>query len=249
MTKLQVIAYLRQNCIVQDPSGTVAIDPVFLSLTNEELEAVILVALSKESPHDSIDNIPAEKLYPVILVAKKELYYQLASASAPLYPINLGDDGGLKKNVRFEHYISLITEVNKEYDTFRNTGIPISSGQILLPSRYYSKRNYDLATPPSGVLVADTVRDKSVDLSWSARNVDRFYSYILYRSTESIVDLYNQNDPIKSGAVKVIEIFDIHKTLCRIESLTPSTLYYVALVVQEKNGLKGFSEISFSTQL
>ena len=248
MTKLQVIAYLRQNCIVQDPSGTTAIDPVFLSLTNEELESVIIVALSKESPKNTVDNIPMDVLYTVILVAKKELYYQLASKSAPLYPLSLGDDGGVKKNVRFDHYMKLITEVNKEYDTFKSTGTPISVGNILLPSRYFSKRNYDLATPPSGVLIADLVKSTSVELIWTVRDINRFYSYLLYKSSEPIVDLYAK-DPIKTSAVKVTEIFDIHKTTFRIEGLTPSTLYYVALVVQEANGLKGFSEISFITQL
>lgn len=249
MNKLQVIAYLRQNCIVQDPEVTPN-DPAFLALTNEELELVISVALLKESPHDTVDNVPAEVLYPTILVAKKELYYQLASKTAPLYPISLGDDdGGLKKNIRFDHYMTLVTKVSQEYDLFKSTGTPVVVGQILLSSRYHSKRNYDLAVPPSGSLVADLVRNTSIDLSWSVRNINRFYSYILYKSTEPIVDLYDPTNPIKETAEKVMETYDIHSNLYRISGLTASTLYYVALVVQEANGLKGFSEISFTTQL
>lgn len=248
MDKTQVIAYLRQNCRVQDPE-ILPNDPTFLSMTDADLENVITVALYKESPHDRIDHIPDEVVYPVILVAKKELYYRLASDTAPLYPISLGDDGGVKKNIRFDHYMTLIAEVNKEYNTFKTTGTPISVGEVLLPSRYYSKRNYDLATPPSCVLTADLVRSDSVDLSWSVRNINKFYSYLLYLSSEPIVDLYDPSKPIKESSEKVQQIFDIHTRLYRISGLNPNSLYYVALVVQEANGLKGFSEISFTTQL
>jgi hypothetical protein len=118
MNKLQVIAYLRQNCIVQDPTGTTAIDPAFLALTDTELDLTLQVALSKEYPQGSVDNIPADYLYPTILVAKKELYFQLSSKTAPLYPISLGEDGSIKKNIRFDHYMTLITNTEKEYQSF-----------------------------------------------------------------------------------------------------------------------------------
>lgn len=247
MTKRQLIAYLRQSCIVQDPEVTPN-DPAFLSLTDEELELVLNVALSKESPFDSIENIMPESIYPVILLAKKELYYQLATKSAPLYKMSLGEDGGLSKEQRFEHYLALIQEVEAEYKHYKETGTVVNVGEILLSSRYYTRRNYNLATPPTCNLIVDLVTDTYVELSWSVRNINRFYSYVLYISENPIVDLYNPNSPIKGRAKKVIELRDIHFTKYRIENLKPFTKYYVCLVVQEANGLKGFSEVSFTTQ-
>lgn len=252
MNKVQLIAYLRQSCLVQSPS--VGADPLFLALTDEELEATLDVAISKESPNSSIDNLENNNVYPVILTSKMELYYILAMQSAPLYDIDLGtNDPELKKSQRFDHYMKLVNMTRGEYASFKDLNTVLSSsngnvGDAILNSRYYSMRNYNLATPPTANLNADLVTNNKVDLSWSVSGIVNFYSYVLYKSKSPIVDLYT-TDKIESSAEKVVEFKFLHETMYRIENLEANTLYYVALVVQEKNGLKGYSEISFTTQV
>jgi hypothetical protein len=248
MDKTQLIAYLRQNCIVQDPE-VLPNDPVFLALTDEQLELVLEVALSKESPSDDLDNLPSEVVYPLILVAKKELYFQLASKTAPLYPIGFGDSS-IKKNTRFDHYMTLIKQTETEYQNFKNTGQPIIAGDILLANRYYSKRNYERQAPPTVVLNLDAVYSNKVELSWTPSKVKRFYNYLLYKSAEQIVDLYSQESlKVYPTAEQIVDIRDLHSNRYRIEGLQSSTLYHVAVIVQEDNGLKGYSEITFTTLL
>lgn len=247
MDKVKLITYLRQNCIVQNV--TTGNDPAFLALTDEQLELVLDIALSKESPSNTLDDVPNDITYPLVLVAKKELYYQLASKSAPLYPMS-ADNNSLKKNIRFEHYVSLIKQAESEYVTFKTLLTPVTTGEVFLNTRYFSRRNYEHQKPPSISLVLDNVYKNKVEISWVCSNITRFYNYLLYKSEETILDLYSQDSlKVLSGADKVANLSDIHSTRHRIENLKESTLYHVAVIVQEANGLKGFAEISFTTLL
>lgn len=248
MNKTELIAYLRQSCIVQDPKQ-IPLDPVFLALTDAQIEAVLKVAMSSEAPTGNIENIDDSIVYLLILVAKKELYYQLATNTAPLYPLSLGKDGGLKKNIRFDHYMELIRTLEMQYKFYKETQTPIIAGEVKLGGRYYyTERNYNLAEKPSISLVADSVFDTYINLSWLLSKIDRFQSYILYQHTSQIVDLYSST-VINAEATKVEEIKDIHRTLYTKADLVANTEYHFAIAVQERNGLKGFSEITVTTLL
>lgn len=250
MTKTQLIDYMRLSCKVQDPEVT-PIDPLFLSLSDSDIESVLEVGLAQEYPEGSLDSLPTEYLYPVILVSKKELYYQLAVNSAPLYPLDLGRDGGLKKNIRFDHYMALINMVELELKTYRSTGngsMP-KLGNLMIEGRYYTNRDYNLSEKPSVTLTADSVGTTTVELSWVINKINKFYNSILYKYTSAIVDLYDLENPINENAEKVYTFTDIHETMYRVTGLTPSTTYYFALAIQERNGLKGYSEITFTTLL
>jgi hypothetical protein len=271
MVKTEVIKYLRESVIVQDPSGTTAADPAYLSMTDEELERVLTVALSRDYPWTSINNITNDILYPVVILARKELYYRLASNTAPLYSIGFGDSS-LRKNLRFDHYTKLINETNKEYQDYRNTGILVQSTDAVISSRYYSKRSFENQVPPVISANIDNVYQDSAEISWSVQGIKRFNSYIVLLDTAQIVDPYQEGgmaeeaslysssarmDTVSIGLInsfkvsdtsqRLTQIYNVHNTMFRVTGLTANTAYHVAVVVQEMNGLKSYSETTFST--
>ena len=243
MNKTQIISYLKMICKLEDPDDFTA-DPLYLAMSDEDIETYILVAMAKQGLTD-IDTIPTDDVYPTLLLARKDLYYSLAIESAPLTPIS-SSDGKLNKDVRFDHYMKLVKQVDDEYNSYLEMGQVVKVGEIILASRYHSARNYELATAPVCVLTADSVYSDKVELSWSYSNINRFYNSIIYYSSSQIIDEYSNTIPM-DGAVTAHTTYDIHENKFRIEGLTPNTTYKIALLVQEANGLKGYHEISVTT--
>lgn len=241
---MNLVNYLRQSVLVQDPNITPQ-DPEFLSMTDEDLKEVLEFSLYKINPNASLENLSKGDIYPLILVAKKELYSRLAVKNAPLVTIGFGETA-LKYDLRFEHYLKLIKQVDEEYNKYLQQNIYAESAEVLLDSRYYSKRYYDLSNPPIIELFVDSVYSDKVELSWGVSGVDKFYNYLIYIDTNPILDKYSE-EKISSTAQLVKTIYDVHETFYRIEGLQPNTKYYVLVVVQNKNGLKGYSEVSFTT--
>lgn len=63
-----------------------------------------------------MEYLPEDAVYPIVLLAKKELYYTLAVKEAPLYDIGADNNNYLKRSQRFDHYMKLIAQVDSEYD-------------------------------------------------------------------------------------------------------------------------------------
>lgn len=241
MKTQDLIKFLRTNLKIQELTNA---DPAFLALSNEDIELVLNIACSKEGVVFS--SIIADSiLYPVILNAKRELYYQLATNTAPLYPLK-AEAGEIKKDVRFTHYMELIKSVQKEYKDYIEQNYVAESYSVLLEGRYFTNRNYNLSTPPTITLLADNVYATAVELSWYAPHISKFDSYVLYISDSPIIDSYGDK-LVKDTATLAFSTYDFHHISHRISDLTSDTKYYIAIVVQERNGLKGFSEIDFTT--
>ena len=116
-----------------------------------------------------------------------------------------------------------------------------------MASDFFHTRNYEHAKLPTVTLAVDNFYSDKLEISWSGITYDRFHSYVLYKSTVSpIVDTYDEN-AISDQATLLETIYDPHHTTYRVSDLTPNTTYYLALVIQERNGLKGFSEITAKT--
>jgi hypothetical protein len=246
MNLVDIIKFLRQSVLVQDIDITPN-NPEYLTLSDADFKLLLEVALSKVAPTLSIETMNNEFLYPVILLAKKELFHRLALPKAQKFTISVSGGARLAKEQIFEHYMSLIQDVDQEYKSYLAIGIPIKSADLYLSSRYYSERNYNNATKPTIVLMLDTVYSDKVEISWGGLNVGRFSDFLLFLSTSPIVDKYT--DGVINGSNLVQTIRDIHVANARVTGLLPNTKYYVAIVIQEKNGLKGFSEITFTTLL
>ena len=76
-----LVKYLRDSVLVQDPST--AEDPVWLQMSDSDLAIVLEVAKYRDFPNQVLSSLANGVVYPLMLVAKKELYYRLAVKSAP----------------------------------------------------------------------------------------------------------------------------------------------------------------------
>lgn len=242
----EIIKFLRQSMIVQDPD-VVAIDEDFLSMTDADLITILQICLSKVDAKDDLFSLSQENLYPLILVTKKELYHRLALKSASSYSIKSSGGAELSKSDIFEHYYKLIEEVEKEYKNYLATGVPVHVGEVLLSNRYFSHRNYNLAQAPKIKVTLDDIYEDKVEFSWKLTRINKFAHYEVYLSTSPIVDKYTHDNPIRKSAKKICELHNIHTTCLRIEDLPPNTAHYLVVLVEERNGLKGFEEIKFTT--
>lgn len=240
-----IIKFLRQSIMVQDPE-VVVVDDDFLSMTEEDFIPLLQIALSKIDPSDDLFSLKQENLYPLILISKKELYHRLAVKSASDYSITSATGVQLKRAEVFDHYYKLIEEVEQDYKNYLATGVQVQLGEVLLSSRYFSERNYSLASKPQVLLSIDEVYKDKVELSWNLKRINKFAKYELYIGEKPIIDKYNKNE-ISKEARKVDTIRDIHRTLYRISDLKADTEYYVLLLVEERNGLQGFVELKFTT--
>ena len=250
MTVDQMVAYLRMNVSIQDPTGTVQ-DSAYLSMTNEDILLYMNVALTRNYPEiPSLDYLPTEYIYPIILLSKKELFHALAIKEAPLFDIGADNNNYLKRSQRFEHYMKLIAQVDKEYEDYLENGgaggNTLTSFDVLLSDRYATKRNYQKGVIPAPSLYVEGVTETSVEISWKVK-LSRFKEYKVYISKSPIVDLFNVSKPIAKDAKEVITLKNVHQTTCRIEGLDPDTEYYVAVSATEMSSLTGYKQELFKT--
>lgn len=250
MTTEQLVKYLRLNIRIQDPDGSTQ-DKVYLSMTDEEILLYLQVAMSRDfSNVPSLDLLPTENIYPLTLLARKDLYFTLATAEAPLFDIGADNNNYLKRSQRFEHYMKLIAQADKEYQDYLDNGgagsNTLSSYDVLLPNRYYTLYNYEKGVTPAPSLFAEKVSETSVDLMWRVK-MSKFYMYRVYVSESPIVDLHLLGNHILSDSTLVTTIRDVHQTRCTVEGLEAGKTYHVAVAAVEKSLLTGYSEIVIET--
>ena len=250
MTVDQIIKYLRLNINIQDPDGA-GQDNLYLSMTDEDILLYMNIVLTRNFPEiPSLDYLPTEDIYPIVLLSKKELFYALAVKEAPLYDIGADNNNYLKRSQRFDHYMKLIAQTDKEYDDYLENGgaggNTLASFDVLLSDRYTTKRNYEKGVIPALTLFVEDVAETFVEIMWRVK-LKRFMQYKVYVSEEPIVDLYNTENNISSDAKLVATINNVHQNRCRIEGLKPDTLYYVAVSASEMSSLTGYREIYFNT--
>ena len=242
MKKKEVIAYLRMALLLKDP--LLETDVAF-KFTDDELWSIFQLVIPTHNPNYNVKFFPENEKYFAILLAKKEVYYRLAVASAPFYPLE-AEGAKLRKDYRFEHYMSLIRRVEVEYaqmwGNFDSQNRTIDVGQFMLKSKHFTLENYQMASKPAVVMSVDNVGEDAVDISWSKFNISigMFRSYTLYISKEPIYDEYEGR--ISDTAQRVLVTEDIHKTKFRFKDLTPDTEYYVAVASEDLNGLVGIAE-------
>lgn len=242
----KLVAYLRDSLRLQSPD--IETDPAY-KFTDAQLSEILERAIPAHDANYTLSNFPQNEENFLVLLAKKELYYRLATSTAPLYPLS-AEGAELRKDVRFDHYMSLIRRVEIEYSSEWNkfdSSREVESHNVFLDRNHLTVYNYENANKPKVTLTAVNVRDTSIDLAWDKFEVERgkFYSYTLYIGTSPIYDDFTEE--ISSDAVKEVTIFDIHRTKHRISYLLPNTTYYVAVVSQDLNKLQGVCQITVTT--
>lgn len=250
MNSQSIIQFLRGSVIGQDPD--ILYDPEF-NPSNEALEEILEYALVFVDPTATLEDIHQKQVYPLILYSKKELYSRLATKSAPYYKVKT-PELEINKGDRFDHYFKLIELVEGEINVFNNSGgsFSVESQEVLLGSKYYSQRNYDLSKAPFVSLSIDNIYKDTIEVSWKYENVKMFLNYKVYlmeilpNINNNIIDIYNKNT-INNYATMAQEIRDIHQTHFRFTNLKPNTKYKLCITMNERNGLQGFNELEVQT--
>lgn len=246
-TEADLISYLRSSVKIQTSDAIQ--DEAFLTMTDNDISMYLKIAVSKDYPGTIISKVPEESVYGIVLLAKKELYTTLATISAPLY--NLEADGAsLSQKQRFEHYMSLIEEVDKEYNKHieeGGAGRVLTSYSVTLPNRYGTRYNMETAALPAPSLYVDEVGDTFVSLSWKVNPFNAFRNYKVYISDSQIVDDYKISDKVDVNAQCLFTITNKWQTRCKIQGLMSNKQYHVAVIASDMTGRTGYDEEVITT--
>lgn len=246
-----LVHFLRESVNVQ-PIDEVT-DPAYLAMTDEDIELFIKVGITRAYPDvTSISDLPDGSEYPILLLAKIELYTKLAVMKAE--KVNLSGDGAsISLDQRFQHYMSLVQETKQQYDSWlehEGEG-KVDSYNVLLSNRHYSKRNYENQVTPKVRVSIDNITTDSVEFSWHISNTSHFGSYKVFASDSPIVDLYRDgcgyNSVVREGSTLVFATIDIRNNHHRLSNLKPDSRYFISVFSVERNQVFGYSEVNFKT--
>lgn len=254
LTINEFISILRSAVNVQNEKDGV-VDSAYLNMTDEDIALFIKLGVSRAYPQvSSLEELPSGSEYPVILLAKIELYLKLATLKADKVDMGADNNNYLKQDQRFKHYMALVEELRKEYDSYLDNegqGV-VSTYDVLLSNRHYTHRNYEKQPTPIVEFKNLYVTDSELNMSWSVFNVTHFGSYKLYVSESPIVDMYKDGATYKDKLVDeptlVLSTTNIRNNHHKISNLKPNTTYYVAVFAVERNQVFGYAEQSFTTQ-
>lgn len=250
MTLVEMVAYLRENLSIQNVAES--IDLNYLNMTDETLTLYLKTATTRLLPMaDDPSLAPPDFHYLIILYAKKDLYFTLATATAPF--VDLGAEGAyIKLGDRYEHYMQLIRQVNDEIESVESTGLGSSTGyntltsfDVLLANRPHTNRSNQLSVPPALYVRTDSVSETTAELSWYVISPFNLVSFRIYISTESMYDSYINNS---MGLLKPLKtITDTRQLSCRLENLLPNTTYHVVVAAQNIHGVWGYKQVMIKT--
>ena len=244
----ELVSYLRSIVEVQAEGSDVE-DTGYLAMSDEELLLFLRTAITKDYSKYSLGKVPEEAIYPIMLLARRELYFKLATISAPLY--NLSADGAsLSQTQRFEHYMALIKQLDSEYQNYEENGGSngtVTTYNARISNRYATRYNVLTSPIPSVSFYVDSVGDTYAEFSWEAdsHRID-FRSYQVYLSSEGeVFDEYENK--VNSSAKLVVTIKDVWQKKCRIKGLVPKTKYYAGVIIETSEGKKGYDSDTFET--
>ena len=257
-SQLKRIHYFRKSVRLDEPRTET--DSAF-KFTDEDLWSI----LEYSAPIHrglTIDQTEDNEFYMVLLLAKREVYYRLATSSAPFFRIE-ADNSRIEKNMRFDHYMKLVESVVEEYeklyeqkygkdgqfgDTPGTNGV-LTVYNAKLNRHHYLRRYHQLNELTPVNLRLSTVTRTSVNLDWDRYHSNHgadFKSYEVYVSEDMIYDEYAfDNTPIKIEPLYVIN--DVRRTKVRIKDLTPDTAYYVLVKFNSLIGNDSFEQKLFTT--
>ena len=253
LTVSDLIKLLRDSVNIQSDEEE-KVDGYFLQMSDKDLELYIKWGVSRAFPDiNDLAFLPQGSEYPIILLAKIELYTKLAVLRADKVDLGADNNNYIKQDQRFTHYMKLIQSAKDEYEAWLNSdGLgSVSSYDVLLPSRHYTVRNYEKQRTPILHINVDLITKNSIDIRWLLVNHTFFSRYNIYISELPIVDIHKSGgsykDKIDENAVLIKEVSNIRDNYLRLENLKSNTKYYLAVFEIERNSIFGYSEISFTT--
>ena len=250
MTTQDLIKYLRLNVSVVDPDSGES-DKLYLKLTDDDLRLYLDMARTRAFYDESLDDFPEEFIYPLMLLAKKELYMALAIKHANYVEIGADDNNYLKKSQWFDHYMKLVENVDDDYQSYLDQGgagsDTLSSANVYLANRYYTEYNYEKANLPYIKLKLDRVTENTIEVSWR-HQCDRYLSVGVYISKHPIADTYKlSGSQISEISKQVATVKDPHVTKCRISGCETGVDYYVLATITDWTGRSVYNELKVTT--
>lgn len=238
LLKQHIVPYFRRAVALKSPEVETDVAYIF---TDDELWDMITMSIWEHNPSYNVNNFPKNELPFLMLVARKELYFRLATASAPFYPLS-AEGAELRKDYRFEHYMSLIRFVTTEYDNLLNrfnSTRGVEHGVLLKNKQHLRHLQYNDLELPSFNLDYEVDEDVVI-LRWSKfKSVgDKFKMYKVYIS-ETKIDEFTNLDTLEP----VYTQSNIHVTSCKLAGLKRGILYYIAVVHQSINDLQALESV------
>lgn len=261
LTLEELISLLRSAVNISNEEAGVE-DSGYLNMTDEEITTFIKLGISKVYPSvEDFDDLPPGSAYPIVLVAKKELYLKLAVLKANLIDLTADNNNQLKQSQRFSHYMALAENAQQEYEDWMedggntidpNTGIQgITTYNTIVSKRHYSRRNYELGPVPIVRLKVQEVTNDSVSFSWASYNNDHFGKYLVYIGEKPVIDPFLEGmrpeDKVTEDSKLIMSTFNFRNTNKKVTGLKPDTTYYLAVISVERNLLFGYKQVSFNT--
>lgn len=256
LTVDELVKLLRSSVNVQSEEDEV-IDSAYLTMTDDDMKLFIKLGISRAYPEvEDLVELPSGSEYPIILLAKIELYTKLAVLKADKVDMGADNNNYLKQSQRFDHYMKLVDSAKAQYENWlenegENGGQGVMSYDVLLSNRHYTLRNFEKQITPKVRLRIDNITSDSVEFHWGVTNTSHFGRFKVYISKAPIVNMYNEGvtyDKKVDGEAKLIlSTSNIRNTYHRINNLESGTDYYIAVISIERNQVFGYSEMSFTT--
>lgn len=256
LTVEELINLLRSSVNVQSEE-TEVIDSAYLEMTDDDIELFIKLGVSRAYPNvTDLEDLPSGSEYPIILLAKIELYLKLAVIKADKVDMGADNNNYLKQSQRFAHYMKLVEEARQEYESWLdnegvNGGLGVCSYDVLLSNRHYTQRNFEKQLTPKVSVKIDQVTSDSVKFHWSVTNTSHFGRYKVYISTQPIIDMYKEgvtyDKKLSSEAKLLVSTMNIRNTYHEVGNLESNKTYYIAVISIERNQVFGYLEKSFTT--
>lgn len=252
----EMVKILRSSVNVQYEEADVT-DSAYLTMTDEDILLFVKLGCSRAFPSiTDLSDLDEGSEYPIVLLAKIELYTKLAVLKADKIDLVADNNNQLKQSQRFDHYMKLVAQAKEEYDSWVEDSVSGAIGgvqcyDVILANRHHTRRNYELTPTPKVKLKIGTVSNDSIDFSWSVSNTSHFGRYKVYISTTPIVDMFRDGakaeNKITEGATLVKSTSNIRDNFHRVTGLLPETVYYVAVISVERNLVFGYAECSVTT--
>lgn len=253
LTVKDLIKLLRESVNVQSDEAEV-VDTAYLQMTDDDIELFIKLGVTRAYPSvTDLRQLPDGSEYPIVLLAKIELYLKLAVLKADKVDMGADNNNYLKQDQRFTHYMKLVAEAREQYESWLDNegqGV-VSSYDVLLSNRHYTHRNYEKQATPRVVITIDQVTSDSVDFHWGVSNTSHFGRFKVYVSKDQIVDMHRDgatcDRKICEGAVLLKSTSNIREAYHRVNNLESGTMYHVAVISIERNQVFGYDEMTFDT--
>lgn len=250
MTKKDLVRYLRLSVDVVEPDSREK-DSLYLKLSDDDLLLYIDMARTRAYSDESLDDFPESCIYPLMLLAKKELYLALAIRHARFVDLKADDYNEMKKSQWFNHYITLADEMENSYANYLDQGGNGSgtmySASTYLSSRYYTNYNHEKELPPSLKLRVDKVTEDTIEVSWDW-DADSLLCFKVFLSTVPVVEYHDLGQAqIDEISREIAVIRDPHLCKCRIRGCASGTDYYVVVTVTDWAWVTVYKEIKVTT--